>query len=78
MKKFLIISLLILTKTICFSQTSNNQRPDSLFQVLDINNKFMGSIAVAKDGKVLYSKAKGHSDKESSKKADAKTNYRIG
>ncbi len=38
----------------------------------------MGSIVVAKDGKVLYSNAIGYSDIESSKKADVKTKYRIG
>jgi len=78
MKKFLIISVLILAKQICFSQTFNSQRLDSLFQVLDKNNKFMGSIVVAKDGKVLYSNAIGYSDVERSKKADVKTKYRIG
>jgi len=78
MKKFLIISLLIVTNTICFSQTFNSQRLDSLFQVLEKNNKFMGSIAVSLDGKLLYSNAIGYSDIESFKKADAKTKYRIG
>jgi CubicO group peptidase (beta-lactamase class C family) len=49
-----------------------------LFEVLEKNNKFMGSIAVSQDGKLLYSNAIGYSDIESLKKANAKTKYRIG
>ncbi len=78
MKKFLIISLLILTNTVCFSQTFKSQRLDSLFQVLEKNNKFMGSIAVSQNGKLLYSNTIGYSDVENSKKAGFKTKYRIG
>lgn len=78
MKKFLILSLLIITNTVCFSQTFKSQRLDSLFLVLEKNNKFMGSIAVSQNGKLLYSNTIGYSDVENSKKADFKTKYRIG
>ncbi|MCC9070131.1 beta-lactamase family protein [Flavobacterium sp. F-65] len=78
MKKNLITSLLILSVTICFSQTFNNQRMDSLFQALEKNNKFMGSLAVSQNGKLLYAKAIGYSDIENAKKADIKTKYKIG
>jgi CubicO group peptidase (beta-lactamase class C family) len=78
MKKFLIVTLLSLFNTIGFSQTYNSQGLDSLIQVLEKNNKFMGSIAVSKNGKVLYSNTIGYADVESSKKASAQTKYRIG
>lgn len=78
MKKFLIIGLLIFTNTICFSQPFNSQRLDSLFHALEENNKFMGSIAVSQNGKLLYSKTTGYSDIENSKRADIDTRYRIG
>ncbi|MDI5950365.1 serine hydrolase domain-containing protein [Flavobacterium sp. LB2P84] len=78
MKKFIITSIITFTITICFSQTFNNQRLDSLFQTLEKNNKFMGSIAVSKNGKLLYLKSIGYSDVENSKKADDKTKYRVG
>lgn len=78
MKKVLIISLLILVNTLCFSQSFNNQRLDSLFNVLEKNDKFMGSIAVSQNGQQLYSRAIGYADVENSKKADTNTRYRIG
>jgi D-alanyl-D-alanine carboxypeptidase len=78
MKKILITGLLILSTTISFSQTFNKQRMDSLFQTLEKNDKFMGSIAVSENGKLLYTKAIGYSDLENSKKADATTKYKIG
>jgi CubicO group peptidase (beta-lactamase class C family) len=78
MKKILIISIITLIATTCFSQTLNKQRLDSLFQVLEKKEKFMGSIAISKNGKLLYSNAVGYSDIENSKKATTKTKYRIG
>nr|WP_315159127.1 serine hydrolase domain-containing protein [uncultured Flavobacterium sp.] len=78
MKKILIISIIILGVTTCFAQTFNKQRLDSLFQVLEKKDKFMGSIAVSQNGKILYTNAIGYSDIETSKKADVKTKYRIG
>lgn len=78
MKKILITSLLIVSVTSCFSQTFNNQRIDSLFQILEKKDKFMGSIAVSENGKLLYTKAIGYSDVENLKKATVKTKYKIG
>jgi D-alanyl-D-alanine carboxypeptidase len=78
MKKILITGLLILSTTMSFSQTFNNQRMDSLFMVLEKNNKFMGSIAISQDGKLLYAKTIGYSNLENSKKADVETKYKIG
>ena len=78
MKRFLIIGFLIFTHTICFSQAFNSQRMDSLFHVLEDKNKFMGSMHVSQNGKLLYSKTTGYSDVKASKKADVNTRYRIG
>lgn len=78
MKKILITYLLILSTASCFSQTFNNQRIDSLFQILEKKDKFMGSIAVSQNGKLLYTKAIGYSDVENSKKASIETKYKIG
>lgn len=33
---------------------------DAYFKVLEDNNRFMGSVAIAKDGKSLYTKAIWH------------------
>jgi len=78
MKKNLITGWIILFSTICFSQAFNTQRLDSLFHILEQKDKFMGSIAVSQNGKLLYTKAIGYSDLETSKKATTATKYRIG
>ena len=78
MKRILITSLLIVSITSCFSQTLNNQRIDSLFQILEKKDKFMGSIAVSENGKLLYTKAIGYADVENLKKATVGTKYKIG
>ena len=78
MKKILIICLVTLLTTTCVSQTFNKQRLDSLFQVLEKKEKFMGSIAISKNGTILYSNAIGYADLETSKKATTATKYRIG
>ncbi|WP_316805290.1 serine hydrolase domain-containing protein [Pedobacter nototheniae] len=77
-RKIIVFSLMTVFAATCFSQTLNKQRLDSLFTVLKENDKFMGSIAISKDGKLLYSNAIGYSDVDLSKKADPKTQYRIG
>ena len=77
-KKIIISSLLTIAATACFAQTFNQPRLDSLFNILAANDKFMGSIAVSQNGKLLYTKAIGFSDMETSKKADTNTKYRIG
>lgn len=78
MKKILIIGLTALFGATSFSQTFNTQRMDSLFHILEQKEKFMGSIAVSQNGKILYTKAIGYSDLEASKKATTATKYRIG
>lgn len=51
---------------------------DSLFTLLESNNKFMGSVAVSEGGKILYSKSVGVTDMYSKKRASNVTKYRIG
>jgi D-alanyl-D-alanine carboxypeptidase len=61
----------------CFSQTINKAKLDSFFTSLDNHQKFMGSVAIAKNGRLEYTKAVGYSDM-GKKKADETTRYRIG
>lgn len=77
MKKIVILCLLSLVTTKGFSQYFNT-RLDSLFQVLKKKDKFMGSIAVARNGKIIYSNAIGYSDLANNKPATTLTKYRIG
>ena len=76
-KIFTTISLGLIFGT-TFSQSINSSKLDSLFQVLDEKNKFMGSIAISQNDKIIYSKAIGKADLESNKLATTLTKYRIG
>ncbi len=53
-------------------------RLDAYFNKLETSNKFMGSVAVAKDNKMIYQRAIGFSDVEHKVKADINSKYRIG
>lgn len=58
--------------------TLNKSKLDSLFDVLDKNDKFMGSIALSQNGKIIYTNAIGFDDIETQKKSTINTKYRIG
>ncbi len=79
MKKTILTTVLFLTLgQIGFSQNFDKAKLDNYFNVLEENNKFMGSVAVSKNGVVIYSKTVGFSDVENNLKATEKTKYRIG
>lgn len=77
MKK-IITCLFALVVTSAFSQTFNAKRLDSLFLLLEKNNKYMGSIAISENGKTIYTKSIGFDDIATSKKSSINTKYRIG
>lgn len=79
MNKVLLTTLLFLSfRTIGFSQTFDKTKLDAYFQVLEKHNKFMGSVALSKNGELIYSKSIGYADLEHKIKATEKTKYRIG
>jgi CubicO group peptidase (beta-lactamase class C family) len=51
---------------------------DSYFDTLEKHNKFMGSVAVSQNGKLIYTKSVGFSDIENNIKANENSKYRIG
>ena len=61
-----------------FAQPIQTEKLDSLFQILEENNKFMGSVSVFIDGEEKYSKTVGYADIETKKKADKNSKYDIG
>jgi len=63
-----------------YSQTLDKAKLDQFFDRLAEKNKAMGSVTLAKDGKVLYSRAIGYSQISDSQKkpSTAATRYRIG
>lgn len=77
MKKIVLVFLLV-TSVVTFAQAINTQKLDEYFKALEQNDKFMGSVCIAKDGKILYQKYLGFSDLESKKKPNKETKYRVG
>lgn len=79
-KIFATILLAILSSGIVSPQDINKQKLDSLFNILNEKNKAMGSVAILKNGTILYSRAIGYSvisDKEKIASGPI-TKYRIG
>jgi D-alanyl-D-alanine carboxypeptidase len=76
-----IPALLLLALALNFTvnaQELNKPKLDSLLDVLAANNKTMGSLAISKDGKLIYQKSVGYSSADAKTSADAHTKYRIG
>ena len=74
-KLSLLISMMICSS---FAQNINTIKLDSLFQVLAAKDKYMGSIAISENGKLLYTKSIGKDDIENNKSSAITTKYRIG
>ena len=78
MKKLLLIFLITLFTATSFAQKFDKEKLDLYFQTLENNNKFMGSVALSENGKIIYTKSIGFSDVESKTKPNETTKYRIG
>lgn len=68
----------LLLTSVGFAQNIDKEKLDKYFNTIDSNNKFMGSVVVAKKGRVIYSKTIGYADIEKNIKATENTKYRIG
>lgn len=78
MKNSLTTFILLLFATISSAQSFKSEKIDSLFSLLEQNDKFMGSISISENQKVIYEKTIGFADIENKIKADSLTKYRIG
>lgn len=76
--KRLILLLFLLPVLTTHAQQINTVKLDSLFTSLAKNEEAMGSIAIAKNGKVVYQKAMGYAVTESNTVANENTEYHIG
>ena len=76
--KFLVAVITLLIIKSGYSQGIDHAKLNSYFQALEANNKFMGSVAVSQDGKLLYTKAIGFKVVEDKLKPNEHTIYRIG
>lgn len=62
-----------------FAQSENKlAKIDSLLTYLTSNNKFMGSVAIQENDKIVFEKAYGFADVKSKTKANPETKYKIG
>lgn len=61
-----------------FSQDIDKAKLDNYFQALEQHDIFMGNIAVSIDGKIVYTKSIGYTDRERKIKANDLSKYRIG
>jgi len=78
MKKLIITSTFLFLSAIGIAQNLNTQKLDSLFNLLEQNDKFMGSLAVSHNGKTIYKNTIGFANLEDSAIANENTIYRIG
>jgi CubicO group peptidase (beta-lactamase class C family) len=76
--RYFYLILFVLFSGASFAQEHKFLALDSLFQILDENNRFMGSLSISENGKVTYSKTIGKADLASGKSSDNLTKYRIG
>ena len=77
-RKIISILVLILIYQFGFSQTFDKTKLDNYFQALEANNKFMGSVALSQNGKIVYTKQIGFADIDNKIKPNDNTKYRIG
>lgn len=79
MKKYILITLFTLLLVHSgFGQAFDSAKLDTYFNSLETHNKFMGSVAVSQDGKVIYKRSVGFANVENQIKSNENTKYRIG
>ena len=78
MKKLLVTLLVCAYPIFSFAQIKNKSTLDQFFNTLETENKAMGSISIAKNGKEIYQKNFGFSDLKNKVKHNELTKFRIG
>lgn len=79
MTKIILTTLLfVVFNQIGIAQNFDKTKLDNYFKALEENNKFMGSVAVSKNGQIIYTKSVGFSNVENNIKANENSKYRIG
>ncbi|GGG93954.1 D-Ala-D-Ala carboxypeptidase [Parapedobacter pyrenivorans] len=63
---------------VAFGQDFDKNKLDAYFDTLAKNDRFMGSVAISKNGEVIYTKSVGYLEVGKPKAADENTKYRIG
>ncbi|MEH3114122.1 serine hydrolase domain-containing protein [Pedobacter terrae] len=77
-KKLILFTMLIILAHFSFSQSFDKNKLDAYFDTLSKYNKFMGSVAIAQNGHLIYNRTLGFADINEQQKANENTKYRIG
>lgn len=72
-----IIALMFVTQA-AFAQKIDSKKLDQFLDLLEENNRFMGSVQINKAGKKIYANAIGYADLDGKQKANTQSIYRIG
>jgi len=79
MRKLTVITCLFLVVGMtAFGQGFDHTKLDAYFDTLAKYDKFMGSVAISKNGEVIYTRSVGYLEVGSPGAADENTKYRIG
>lgn len=78
MNRTLLAFFFLLFGYTCFAQSFDKAKLDQYFDALRKSDKFMGTVAVSRDGNLIYTNALGYADVANSTKANDSTKYRIG
>ncbi|MBF6607325.1 MAG: beta-lactamase family protein [Flavobacterium sp.] len=71
-----LVCLLVVSSGL--AQPRDSKTLDNYFDALETNNKFMGNIVISHEGKTIYQRSVGYSDKLADVKLSAKSKFRIG
>lgn len=73
-----ILFFLTLSTTSVFAQTQDFSKLNQFLDSLESHDKFMGTVLLATEGKLVFERALGYADLEGNIKATPETHYRIG
>jgi len=73
-----MLSVWMLIGCLGWSQDFDAAKLNQYFDLLEENDKFMGSVAVSRDGELVYTRSVGYCDVSSGSKATSDSRYRIG
>ena len=76
--KWLPVVVLMFMGMTAFSQEFDKGKLNSYFDALRDNDKFMGSVAISRNGEVIFLRSVGFADMEKQQVADTDSRYRIG
>lgn len=77
-KSYVIFLVSFFVVCAAYTQKMDTQKLDLYFKSLEESGKFMGSVAISENGKIIYTKSLGFSDVEAKTKANEDSKYRIG